>query len=69
MTQILRDWLRADSGRAARTFAQAGEWVVRLSNDYEPLSLYKGYAHHQDLDTAERLAVLSATDELEAENG
>ena len=67
MTQILRDWLRAGRGRAARTIAHGNEWEVRLSDDHKPFSLYKGHARHPDLDTAERLAVLSATGELEAE--
>jgi hypothetical protein len=68
MTQVLKDWLRAGNMRSVRTFAHGDEWVVRLSDDYKPLSLYKGHSHHPDLDTAERLAVLNATGELEAED-
>jgi hypothetical protein len=68
MTQILRDWLRAEPGRAAKTFYDRGEFVVRLRDGAYPLSGSDIYGHHPDLDTARRLAVLNATEEMEAED-
>lgn len=65
MTQILRDWLRAKPNRSIRTYYTGTAYEVQLWERGEGLA----YEVHQDLDTAERLAVLSATGELEAENG
>ena len=67
MTQILRDWLRAEPGRSVTTSYLLGQFDVCLRSRFAGLLKVVSLARSPDLDTAERLAVLNATGELEAE--
>jgi hypothetical protein len=66
MTQVLKDWLRANQGSFMTASYMPNSYTVKL---LDCAGCEVGDGSHCCGETAERLAVLNATGELEAEDG